>query len=148
MPTIFDPQERQALLRRFDTLDPARPPRWGRMNAQQMLCHLKAAFEIDFEAPPPAHISGPATHFPINWLVIHVLPWPKGILPSPKEFLDFHPTTWEVDLAAVKSLIEKAAAHGPEGSWPMTPAFGKISGKSWGALIRKHADHHLRQFGA
>jgi hypothetical protein len=25
--------------------------------------------------------------------------------------------------------------------------FGRISGRSWGALQYKHLDHHLRQFG-
>jgi hypothetical protein len=30
---------------------------------------------------------------------------------------------------------------------PEHPAFGRLSGRAWGALVYRHMDHHLRQFG-
>jgi hypothetical protein len=118
------------------------------MTAQQMVCHLNASFRAslgELAAGPPA---GAISRFPLNWLVIHLLPWPQGKVESPPEFLAVPATTWERDLAALRSLIERAAAQGPAAPWPPSRVFGKISGKSWGALHRKHVDHHLRQFGA
>jgi hypothetical protein len=29
----------------------------------------------------------------------------------------------------------------------VSPLFGPLTGREWGALAYKHADHHLRQFG-
>ena len=148
MPSVFNPDERNHLIQRIGTLKPDARPLWGRMNAHQMVCHLTAAIESGFEGPPVSEPSGVMSHFPLNWLVIHVLPWPKGKAQSPPELLDRVPTTWDADLARLQSSLERAAARGPEAEWRATPVFGAISGRTWGALLRKHVDHHLRQFGS
>jgi hypothetical protein len=82
----------------------------------------------------------------MNWLVIHVLPWPKGKGKSPREFLVTRPTTWASDLDALRDLVERFSARGPNAPWPPSRVFGRISGQSWGVLQHKHLDHHLRQF--
>ncbi len=148
MPTIFDPTERDTLRRRLGTLTLDRPARWGRMNASQMVCHLNAAFQASLGELAVAPPSGSLSRFPLNWLVIHVVPWPEGKAESPPEFLNILATSWDADLATLRSLLERAAARGPAAAWPASRVFGSISGKSWGVLHRKHLDHHLRQFGA
>jgi hypothetical protein len=84
---------------------------------------------------------------PVNWLVIHAVPWPKGKGKSPPEFLATRPTTWEADVGRLRDLVERFSARGPSAPWPANLAFGRISGRSWGVLEYKHLDHHLRQFG-
>ena len=42
----------------------------------------------------------------------------------------------------ITALIEGAR------EWPEHPAFGHLSSRDWGALVHRHVDHHLRQFGA
>ncbi len=98
----------------------------------------------ELEAGPP---SGPFSRLPMNWLVIHVLPWPKGKGKSPREFLATRPTTWASDVNALRDLVERFSARGPNAPWPPSRVFGRISGQSWGVLQHKHLDHHLRQFG-
>lgn len=147
MRTIFNDRERNALHRRIDRLGPGTRPRWGRMNAHQMVNHLIAAVESAFEPPPAEPARGPLAHFPINWLVINVLPWPKGKLQSPPELLARQPREWASDVTALHATLDRAAARGPDAEWPPTDVFGPISGRNWGALIRTHMDHHLRQFG-
>jgi hypothetical protein len=58
------------------------------------------------------------------------------------------PESWPSDIAALKALIERAAANGREGAWARHPAFGALSAHDWGVLIHKHVNHHLTQFGA
>jgi hypothetical protein len=41
-----------------------------------------------------------------------------------------------------------ARFDGPVTLAPTHPAFGRMTADDWGALIHKHTDHHLRQFGA
>jgi hypothetical protein len=83
----------------------------------------------------------------MNWLVIHVLPWPKAKIKAPPELLATEPTTWAADLAALRDLVERFGARDPRGAWPENKVLGRISGRSWGVLQHKHLDHHLRQFG-
>lgn len=147
MRSIFRDKERRALHRRVDALRPDSRALWGRMNAQQMICHLKDAIESGFGASPATPATGPLTRFPIKWLVINVLPWPKGKLQSPPDLLVTAPSDWDADIAALRSALERAAAKGPDAAWPASDVFGHLSGREWGALLRTHMDHHLRQFG-
>jgi hypothetical protein len=112
-----------------------------------MVCHVSCGLRQglgELETGPP---SGPMSHAPLNWLVIHVLPWPKGKGKSPPEFLATRATTWDADVGRLRDLIGRFAARGSGAEWPASRVFGHISGRSWGVLQHKHLDHHLRQFG-
>jgi hypothetical protein len=147
MRSIFDPREQQRLHARLATLAPDTTPRWGRMSAHRMVCHLTDALESS-AAPSPAPGTGPLSRFPIRQLVIRVLPWPKGKLESPPDLLVTQPGDWDADLAALHASLDRVAARDPRGAWPASEVFGALSGREWGALLRTHLDHHLRQFGA
>ena len=147
MPTLFDPRVRASILDRIARLTSDRKPVWGRFTAPAMVCHLTSALRQgmgELDSGPP---SGRFAWFPMNWIVIHVLPWPKGKGKSPPEFLATRPTTWEADIGRLRELVERSSSKGPAGPWPASLAFGRISGRSWGVLEYKHLDHHLRQFG-
>jgi hypothetical protein len=147
MPTIFDPATRDALLGRAANLAPDRRPLWGRFTAPQMVCHVSASLRQglgELDAGPPV---GLLTWPPLNWLVIHVLPWPAGKGKSPPAFLATQPVGWESDLGSLRELIGRFSARGPDADWPPSLALGRISGRSWGVLQHKHLDHHFRQFG-
>jgi hypothetical protein len=147
MPSLFDPQVRTAILERLSHLTPERKPGWGRFTANEMVCHVGCGLRQglgELETGPP---SGPLARFPLNWLMIHVLPWPKGKGQSPPAFLATRPTTWAADVGRLGDLIERFAVRGPRAAWPASLVFGRISGNSWGVLQHKHLDYHLRQFG-
>jgi len=75
------------------------------------------------------------------------VPWPKGKGKSPPEFLATRPTTWQADDSRLRDLIARFSDRGPAAKWPASRVFGHISGRSWGVMLYKHLDHHLRQFG-
>ncbi len=148
MPTLFDTATRASILDRLTRLAPDRAPTWGRFTAPQMVCHVSAPLRQglgELDAGPPV---GAFSVFPLNLLMIHVVPWPREKGKSPPEFLATRATTWEADIAMLRDLIERFAARGPAAQWPANKVFGSISGPSWGVLQHKHLDHHLRQFGA
>ncbi len=147
MGSLFNKADREAMLGRIARLTPDRRPAWGRFTAPEMVCHVSSALRQslgELETRPP---SGPMSRAPLNWLVIHVLPWPKEKGKSPPEFLATRPTTWDADVSRLRDLVDRFAARGPDAPWPASRVFGRISGRSWGALQHKHLDHHLRQFG-
>jgi len=47
----------------------------------------------------------------------------------------------------LRDLVERFGARGARAIWPQSRVFGRISGASWGVMVHKHLDHHLRQFG-
>src|SRR2546425_11311676 len=102
MPSIFDLLVRAAILDRISRLTREREPVWGRFTAPEMVCHISCDLRQglgELEAGPP---SGPLARFPLNWLAIHVLPWPKGKGKSPPEFLGTRPTTWAADVGRLQ----------------------------------------------
>ncbi len=119
MPSLFDPKTRDAILDRIGRLAPDRKPLWGRFTAPEMVCHVSCDLRQ----------------------------WPKGKGRSPPEFLATRPTTWQGDVSRLRALIDRFADRGPAAHWPPSRVFGRISGRSWGVMLHKHLDHHLRQFG-
>ena len=147
MPSLFDPHARGLILDRISQLTPDRKPSWGRFTAPEMVCHVSSGLRQGLGELEAGPASGPFASFPLNWLVIHVLPWPKGKGQSPPEFLTPRPTTWTADVGGLRDLVQRFGARGPRAQWPASRAFGAISGRSWGVLQHKHLDYHLRQFG-
>lgn len=147
MPSIFDPKTRDVVLERISHLAPDRKPAWGRFTAPEMLCHVSASLRQGLRELEAGVPSGPLSHAPLNWLLIHVLPWPKGKGKSPPEFLATRPTNWKADVTQLRDLVRRFADRGPSADWPPSRVFGRISGRSWGVLEYKHLDYHLEQFG-
>lgn len=147
MASLFDPQVRATILDRISRLTPEGKPGWGRFTAPEMVCHVSSDLRQslgELDAGPPA---GPWARLPFNWLLIHVVPWPRGKGKSPPEFLATRPTTWEADVGRLRNLIERFSARGAKAQWPASRVWGRISGTSWGVVEHKHLDYHLRQFG-
>src|SRR5215216_4433763 len=76
--TIFDPEARASLLARMERVPPDRAPRWGKMNAPRMLCHVSDALRSAL-GDLPARSKGKKlfTNPLVRWLMIYVVPWPK-----------------------------------------------------------------------
>jgi len=147
MQSLFEPRARQVVQERIDRLTPDGRPLWGKMTAPRMLTHIGDQMRQAIGELEVAPVPGPLAHRPLNWLVIHVLPWPKGKAQSPPELLAREPSAWAADHAELKQLVERVASRGPELAWARSPVFGRITRKDWGVLFYKHLDHHLRQFG-
>lgn len=145
--TLFDDPTRASLKSRLDRLAPTAQRQWGTMNAGQMICHLcdhlGVALGSVASSPAPAATANPL----MRWLIIRLMPWPKGKLQSPKEQFTTQPGDFAKDRDRLKSLIDEFAARGPEGEFGAHSIFGTMSGTRWGQLAHRHIDFHLRQFG-
>jgi hypothetical protein len=144
--TIFDPRVRDSLVQRLLTLTPERRPRWGRMSAPQMVSHLIQACRMACGELPVAPKASPLRSFPLNWLVVHWLPWPKGA-PTAPELAARSAEQWDRDIDDLVTRIRRFSERNPSDRWPEHPAFGALSGASWGVLAYRHIDHHFDQFG-
>jgi len=48
----------------------------------------------------------------------------------------------------VLELLERIGTGPRKGAGPSHPLFGPLTWQEWGVTTYKHADHHLKQFGA
>jgi hypothetical protein len=147
MPSVLDVDDRNALLRRIDSLTPSASRRWGQMTCQGMLHHLCQSTRMALGDLPVKTKNRRAFQvFPLKHLLLYVVPFPKGA-PTARELLPVDPGDLEAERATLRALIDRLGAGPKEGPGPVHPLFGPLTRREWGVLNHKHADHHLRQFG-
>ena len=147
MKALWESDAREEILGRIRALPADRTPRWGRMNAPQMLAHISDQLRMALGEIPARNGSGMMSVWPMNYLMIHVVPWPHGAK-GPFEAFTTQPKTWDSDREALVALIADFCDKKQQAKWPEHPLFGRLSGNDWAALSYKHLRHHLRQFGA
>ena len=148
MGSILNDADRTAICQRIGAVTSGAVPRWGRMDAQGMLAHLRLSALMALGELPVACKSKRAFQvFPIKHLILHVVPFPKGA-PTAPELLAPDPAPVDAIRSALVTLVERMGEGPREGYGPAHPLFGRLSFREWGVATYKHADHHLRQFGA
>jgi hypothetical protein len=145
--TIFNAADRDALLERIDQLQPDAKPQFGEFTAPRMVCHLIDSLRVASGEKAAASKNSGMDNPILRWLIVYYMPWPKGKVKTVPEMLSTTPTEFKADVSTLRELMRGAAQRGPDGKWGRHPAFGDVPGKMYGALIYRHTDHHLKQFG-
>ena len=147
MGSILDDADRAAICKRINSLTSDSLPRWGQMDVQAMLTHLRQAALMALGELSVANKGKRVFQiFPIKHLILHVVPFPKGA-PTAPELLAFDAAPVDEIRPELLSLIERIGTGPREGIGPAHPLFGPLSFREWGVATYKHTDHHLRQFG-
>ena len=147
MKTLFDEGLRNAMLARINAVTADLQPKWGKMNAEKMLCHLVHSMRMGVGELPVKAVKLPIRYTPIRQLMIYVLPFPKGA-PTARELMPSNPLEIEESKRELARLFRTFGELASLKEWPEHPAFGPIGKRGWGVLSWRHLDHHLRQFGA
>jgi hypothetical protein len=146
MATVYDSAARRRLHARIDALTPESKARWGRLDVGRMIVHCDMHLRHSLGDLALARMSVPVGRFPLNLLVIYVLPTPKGVR-TMDELRDPPLESWIADRARLKADLDRMGALPPGTSMPVHAAFGRIGHHAHGWLAHKHLDHHLSQFG-
>ncbi|MBZ5611968.1 MAG: DUF1569 domain-containing protein [Acidobacteriia bacterium] len=148
MSTLADPKARTSCSDRLSRLDPNTRPKWGRMTAHQMVCHLDDSFLVatgDKYASPASNF---LTKTVTKWVALRTaFPWPHGVKTRPEIEQGSGgtaPSDWERDCARLRQSILDFAART---TFAAHPIFGEMSQRDWLVWGYRHVDHHLRQFG-
>lgn len=145
--SIFDAPTRQHVIDRINRLRPDSPRKFGKMEPNEMMCHMEDAILCaNGRRPTRVRKSFMSNPF-VRWLILYVIPWPKGKAETVAEMKVTRPTDFETDRARLIALVNETSARGPSAAWAVHPAFGDMSGREYGVLIYRHFDHHLKQFG-
>ena len=148
MRSILNEADRAAIDRRLRSLSISSTRRWGSMDVTGMVQHLRRSTLMALGELSVPSVNKRAFHmFPLKHLIIYVLPFPKGA-PTAPELKPETAASFEEERAALLKLLEKIGTGLRKGVGPSHPLFGPLSWREWGVVTYKHADHHLKQFGA
>ncbi|KAI9450315.1 hypothetical protein F5148DRAFT_1290899 [Russula earlei] len=148
MPSLFEPETALVITGRLHQLEADSQQLWGKMNAAQMMAHLRKLLEV---------ATGDKQERPTFFAKL-LAPWIKTVMLSDKPFRPNLPTgpsfivrdnrnfaTEKEKLLQLYQRFIQEGAVAAEGR--MHPLIGKMSADEWGFSQWKHFDHHLRQFG-
>jgi hypothetical protein len=148
MGSILNEKDRASILNRLRSLSVSSSARWGQLSVAGMLQHLKRSCLMTVgELSVPSANKRPFQVFPHKHLILYVLPFPKGAETAPS-LKPAEAGTFEDERAAVAELLERIGTGPREGTGPANPLLGPLTWREWGVVTYKHADHHLKQFGA
>lgn len=148
MRSILNEGDRAAIDRRMRSLSASSAAQWGSMDVTGMLQHLRLSARMCLgELSVPSANKRAFQVFPLKHLIIYVLPFPKGA-PTAPALKPNSAASFEEERAALLELLERIGTGPRDGVGPDHPLFGPLTWREWGATTYKHADHHLRQFGA
>jgi hypothetical protein len=151
MRTLARPGDLADLLRRLETVRPDSAPRWGRMSARQMICHLGDAMLVAADRKTVNPVSGPLTRTIVKWIALYApLRWPPGIrtvTEIDQEIGGTKPQDFADDVRELETRLRRFAED-RQAMCPTHPIFGPMSRQAWLRWAYLHTDHHLRQFGA
>jgi hypothetical protein len=147
MSTAWDPSIRASFVARAGKLTVDATPLWGKMNASAMMAHLNDSLRMALGDLPCKSKNLPLRYKPIRKLFIYYLPMPKGAPTAPELIARCGSALLDDERTQFAQLLDRCAALTPASTFGEHPAFGDLGYDEYGALIWKHTDHHLRQFG-
>ncbi|HYV14125.1 MAG TPA: DUF1569 domain-containing protein [Pyrinomonadaceae bacterium] len=148
MGSILNESDRNAITSRVRSLSVSSTRRWGSMDVTGMLQHLRrSALMCVGDLSVPSANKRAFHKFPLKQLLLYVLPFPKGA-PTAPALKPVDAASFEEERAALLELLERIGTGLSDGMGPDHPLFGPLSWSEWGVVTYKHADHHLKQFGA
>jgi len=150
MRSLAEPNAARLLVDRLRHVTPQSVRRWGRMSAQEMVCHLADAYR---------HAMGEIAGMPAdtiftrnvikNFALWTPFPWPPGYPTRPE--LDpqregRRPADFIRDRDQVETELYRFVDAVHRGTIARHPIFGAMGRREWLRWGWLHADHHLRQF--
>lgn len=148
---MIDPQYKNELITRIQKVDSSAKAQWGKMNVNEMICHVADQIRMAIGIKPTEFVGNKLTTTLLKMLVLTILPMPKGKAETVKELKQgvggTKPTNFETDKQTLINLLQEFDKSFNETKIIVHPIFGKLNYKQWGRMVYVHTDHHLRQFG-
>lgn len=148
MHSLFEANVAEQIIERINSIRSYSQPKWGKMNASQMMAHCQVAFKVYFgEEKMKRGLVGLLFGRMAKKKMFSDTPWPRN-LPTAKSFIISDEREFEAEKENLVQSIKRFASEGYNVTSSMHPFFGKLSSQEWALLAYKHLDHHLQQFGA
>lgn len=145
---LLNKETASAVINRVQHLSVNAKPKWGIMNATEMLMHCNLCNQQILEEERSMNKTN-AKQFLLRIIALYLAPnFTKNLKSEAK-----NDTKGRIDSTYFdqeKDMFISIIKQFPKVKNELTlthPAFGNISTNEWGIAAYKHMDHHLRQFG-
>ena len=149
MKNLFEATTAKEIKDRIGRLGPNSVRQWGKMTAPQAMAHCATTMEwaVGDLRPPRILIGRLLGPIAKSRAIKGETPMPKNS-PTTKSLVVTDERDLGKETQRLCTLIDRFASGGPPGctKHPHT-FFGPLTPEEWAALMYKHLDHHLRQFG-
>lgn len=150
MKNLYEPARVTEIQGRLAQLRPDSARQWGKMTPAQALAHcsISMTWAVGDVVPDRMFVGRIIGRMVKSMALGNDDPMKKNS-PTAPTLVVKHQPEMEVERSRLRGLIDRFAAAGPSGctTHPHT-FFGPLTPDEWAALMYKHVDHHLRQFGA
>ncbi|MGC2402899.1 MAG: DUF1569 domain-containing protein [Acidobacteriaceae bacterium] len=150
MKNLFDVTVANEVKTRLGKLRPQTERQWGKMTAPQMLAHCSLSMQwavgevVPEKGPLPARLMGRL----VKPMVFRNEDPLRKNSPTARSLIVTDERDLSKERERLSGLIDKFSAGGAAGCTKNPHSFfGKMTSEEWAALMYKHLDHHLRQFG-
>lgn len=151
MKNIINQEDEIDLINRIKWLNEKDRPRWGKMNVNEMVCHLSDQIRLAIKLKSAEYAGNKKHEKLLKYIVLLGIPAPKGKVETVKELKQgdggTKPTEFYSDKAELITLIKKFNVAFNESETVQHPVFGYLNKKEWGRIIYTHLNHHLNQVG-
>lgn len=149
LPNIYTKEVSDVIVSRIHLLQASDTPKWGKMNAAQMLAHCCVTYEMVYETkhPKPNAFVRFILKATVKNIVVSEKPYTQNSRTAPA-FLVVDEREFEKEKKRLIDYINKTQHLGSayfEGRESLS--FGVLSAAEWNNMFYKHLDHHLKQFG-
>ena len=149
LPNIYTKEVSDVIISRINHLHAETAPKWGKMNAVQMLAHCCVTYEMVYETkhPKPNAFLRFILKATVKKTVVNETPYAHNSRTAPA-FVVANQREFEKEKKRLIDYINQTQHHGSayfEGRESLS--FGVLSAAEWNNMFYKHLDHHLRQFG-
>jgi hypothetical protein len=147
--SLFETETVVELEQRIGRLRPDSERLWGKMTAAQAVAHCSASMQWAVgDKRPPRMFVGRLLGFIVKPMVFANDEPMRRNSPTAKDLVVQDNRNLESETERLRQLIERFAKGGPAGCTTHPHSFfGPLTPEQWSALMYKHLDHHLRQFG-
>jgi hypothetical protein len=148
LPNIFSSEVTLQLVGRINQLSETSRPKWGKMDAAQMLAHCNVTYEMCFENKhkKPGAVKAFLLKTFVKKLVTNETPYKHNSQTAP-EFLIKSSKDFQAEKTRLINYLEKAVEFGGASFHNKdSHSFGKLNTTEWNNMFYKHLDHHLTQF--
>jgi Protein of unknown function (DUF1569) len=149
MKNLYEPATAQEVKARIARLGPTSQRQWGKMTAAQAVAHCSVAMEwaVGDIRPPRMFIGRIFGPLAKSKMLQDETPMGRNA-PTAKSLVVADDRDLATERQRLTALIDRFAAVGPTGCTTHPHSFfGPLTPDEWSALMYKHLDHHLRQFG-
>ncbi len=149
MKNLYEPAAAEEIKQRLARLQPDSERLWGKMTAPQAVAHCAASLEWAVgDTRPPRLFVGRMLGAIVKPMALRDDEPMRRNSPTSPDLVVKDNRNLSAERERLCALIDRFTGAGPTGCTTHPHSFfGRLTPEEWAALMYKHLDHHLRQFG-